>query len=59
MKAERDMADERAAQAEAERDDLQYETPIIRELREILGLGWGESITEKNAVHSPSARACR
>jgi len=45
--AERDAANERAEQAEAERDDLRCESSLIGELRTILGLGWGESITER------------
>lgn len=45
--AKAEIADlrERAEQAEAERDDLNDETRIILELRDILGLKPGESIT--------------
>lgn len=45
--AERDAANERAEQAEAEAADLRCESSLIGELRTILGLGWGESITER------------
>jgi len=45
--AERDAANERAEQAEAEAADLRCESSLIGELRTILGLSWCESITER------------
>lgn len=45
--AQLEAATERAAQAEAEAADLRCESSLIGELRTILGLGWGESITER------------